>query len=77
MWSRVFEQQFDLLTFVDASHPYPPKTKGGISEMAELDSYVREKTDALDAAGNTTAAIGKVSHSLLSLLEHLPSCWFG
>jgi len=27
--------------------------------MAELDPMVREKTDALDAAGNTTAAIGK------------------
>ena len=27
--------------------------------MAELDPSVREKTDALDAAGNTTAAIGK------------------
>jgi H+-translocating diphosphatase len=33
--------------------------KGGIAEMAELDPYVREKTDALDSAGNTTAAIGK------------------
>ena len=27
--------------------------------MAELPSEVRERTDALDAAGNTTAAIGK------------------
>ena len=32
----------------------------GIAEMAGMSHKIRERTDALDAAGNTTADIGKV-----------------
>ena len=32
---------------------------GGIAEMAEMEPHVRERTDALDSLGNTTAATGK------------------
>ncbi|CAI8006443.1 Putative K(+)-stimulated pyrophosphate-energized sodium pump [Geodia barretti] len=32
---------------------------GGIAEMAKMEPHVRERTDALDSLGNTTAATGK------------------
>lgn len=44
---------------IDAYGPISDNA-GGIAEMAGMSQRIRERIDALDTAGNTIAAIGKV-----------------
>ena len=79
IYNYIYIVNFMRLICISNIRPTESVTSGGIAEMALFNPEVRRRTDALDAAGNTTAAIGKGfaigSAALVSLALCLGKMW--
>nr|GEU77318.1 pyrophosphatase [Tanacetum cinerariifolium] len=70
--TRIFVAALRMLSTIPigmAIDAYGPISNnvGGIAEMAVMSHHIRERTDALDAARNTTATTGKVGFFSLDI----------